>query len=94
MADDKIVNPRNAEYADGTESSRHFAKGKTGDAARGRPPSQTCKAAGHEAETTTASPRCRARHADGRHAVNPWSPGINMAVFKNTDNQDGGASSS
>ncbi len=85
---DKIVNPSNAEYSNGTEALRDFATGKTSmviwQAAAG-----SLKQLGMNADDIGVAPvPLPAQKPAGGKDVTSIVAGINLAVFKNTKYQD------
>ena len=85
---DKIAAPGNAEYAQ-NQSISDFATGKAAHAAVAgrRRPAQVAR---HEARRVRRRARCRAdAPAPASRAPTRMVAGINLAVFKNTDNIDG-----
>ncbi|MFF6787752.1 ABC transporter substrate-binding protein [Streptomyces filamentosus] len=88
MATHKIVAPGNAEYAQ-NQSLSDFAKDKTG-MVLWQTPSQTFASQGMTEDEWGVVPAPVASGKPGTGtAVNSMVAGINMAVFKNTDNLDG-----
>ncbi|GHG25763.1 ABC transporter substrate-binding protein [Streptomyces filamentosus] len=88
MATHKIVAPGNAEYAQ-NQSLSDFAKDRTG-MVLWQTPSQTFASQGMTEDEWGVVPAPVASGKPGTGtAVNSMVAGINMAVFKNTDNLDG-----
>ncbi|MBB5081742.1 ABC transporter substrate-binding protein [Nonomuraea endophytica] len=85
MAKDKIVAPGNAEYAQ-NQSLEDFAKGKTA-MVLWQTAANTFKAHGMSPDDWGVAPV--PLPAGGGATVNSMVAGINMAVFKNSDNLDG-----
>ncbi|MFC6063240.1 ABC transporter substrate-binding protein [Streptomyces ochraceiscleroticus] len=88
LANDRIAAPGNAEYAQ-NQSVRDFATGKAGmllwQAAR-----TSLLAHGMKPDEYGVAPvPFRSADASGRRNVNSMVAGINIGVFKNTDNLDG-----
>ena len=88
MAEHKIVAPGNAEYAQ-NQSLSDFSKGKTG-MVLWQTASATFKAQGMKDEDWGVAPAPVQSGEPGTGtATNSMVAGINMGVFKNTDNLDG-----
>jgi ABC-type glycerol-3-phosphate transport system substrate-binding protein len=88
MAKDKIIAPGNAEYAQ-NQSVSDFAKGKTA-MLLWQSASANLKSQGmNEDDYGIAPVPVRSGTPGGGTNVNSMVAGINMAVFKNTDNLDG-----
>ncbi|MEU8953629.1 sugar ABC transporter substrate-binding protein [Streptomyces sp. NPDC048518] len=88
MAKDKIIAPGNAEYAQ-NQSLRDFAKGKTA-MVLWQAAATTFAAQGMKPDEWGVAPVPVASGKPGaERQVNSMVAGINMAVFKNTDNLDG-----
>ncbi|MFF8446842.1 ABC transporter substrate-binding protein [Streptomyces leeuwenhoekii] len=88
MAQHKIVAPGNAEYAQ-NQSLSDFSKGRTG-MVLWQTASATFKAQGMKDEDWGVAPApVRSGKPGPGTATNSMVAGINMGVFKNTDNRDG-----
>ncbi|WP_084961105.1 ABC transporter substrate-binding protein [Thermoactinospora rubra] len=88
MAQDKIVAPGNAEYAQ-NQSLQDFAKGKTA-MVLWQTAAATFKAHGMSPDDWGVAPVPVQSGMPGQgRQVNSMVAGINMAIFKNTDNLDG-----
>ncbi|WP_405147314.1 sugar ABC transporter substrate-binding protein [Sphaerisporangium sp. NBC_01403] len=88
MAADKIVNPSNAEYSNGTEAVNDFVNGKAAMLMWQSIGSQI-KAAGLTNDTYGIAPIPLPAADSGGKQVNGMVAGINLAVFNFTKNQDG-----
>ncbi|MCM8553660.1 sugar ABC transporter substrate-binding protein [Streptomyces sp. STCH 565 A] len=91
MAEDKVVAPGNAEYAQ-NQSLSDFAKGRTA-MVLWQTASATFKSMGMKDDEWGVAPAPVQSGTPGSGtATNSMVAGINMAVFKNTDNIDGATS--
>ncbi|ETK37293.1 extracellular solute-binding protein [Microbispora sp. ATCC PTA-5024] len=88
MADAKIVNPSNAEYANGTEAVQDFVSGKAGMLMWQSIATQL-KQAGWTEDDYGLAPIPLPDASSGGKQVNAMVAGINLAVFKSAKNQDG-----
>ncbi|MEV7191993.1 sugar ABC transporter substrate-binding protein [Streptomyces sp. NPDC093510] len=88
MAKDKIIAPGNAEYAQ-NQSLRDFAQGKTA-MVLWQAAASTFEAQGMKPDEWGVAPvPVASGKPGGDRQVNSMVAGINLAVFKNTDNLDG-----
>ncbi|MBB2740642.1 UNVERIFIED_ORG: multiple sugar transport system substrate-binding protein [Microbispora rosea subsp. rosea] len=88
MAAHKIVNPSNAEYANGTEAVQDFVSGKAGMLMWQSIATQL-KQAGWSEEDYGLAPIPLPDPSQGGKQVNAMVAGINLAVFKTAANKDG-----
>ncbi len=88
MQADKIVNPSDAEYSNGTEALKDFATGKTSmvfwQAAQG----SLTQLGMNPADIGVAAVPLPAQMPDGGKKVTSMVAGINLAVFKNSKHKD------
>ena len=88
MASDKIVNPSNAEYGNGTEAVKDFATGKAA-MLLWQAAATSLKSNGMSPNDYAVAPvPFPAQPGGGKH-VDSMVAGINLAVFGNTRNKDG-----
>lgn len=88
MAKDKIVNPSNAEYANGTQSVKDFATGKAAMLMWQAAASSLKSNGMSEADYGIAPIPFVTPTPSGGKKVNSMVAGINLSVFKNTKNRD------
>ncbi|MFG7945103.1 ABC transporter substrate-binding protein [Streptomyces cacaoi] len=88
VAGDRIAAKGNAEYA-ARQSVRDFAKGKAGMLLWQAAHSQLLANGMKDGEWGVAPVPVRSASDGGQRAVNSMVAGINLAVFKDTDNRDG-----
>ena len=88
MAADKVVNPSNAQYDNGTKAVNDFANGQGRDAAAARTtPTTRSSRNGMKPDEYGVGAVPGARPAGGKKVAS-FVAGINMSVFKNTKNKD------
>jgi multiple sugar transport system substrate-binding protein len=86
MASDKVVNPSNAQYGDGTQAVTDFAKGKAGMLMWQINAETTIKDAGMDPEEYGVA---EVPVADGSSTpIMTMVAGTNVSIFKNTKNMD------
>ncbi|GAA3442887.1 sugar ABC transporter substrate-binding protein [Planomonospora venezuelensis] len=90
MAVHKIVNPSNAEYANGTQAVQDFTSGKAG-MLLWQSIASSAKAAGMSDEDYGVAPIPLPDPSQGGKQVNGMVAGINLAIFKHSESQDAAA---